>query len=42
MGKNATLLFGKSWENDKWEVFRVMVEEDGKWRVIPLRSDGKE
>jgi hypothetical protein len=42
MGKNATFFFGKSREMDKWEVFRVMVEEDGKWRVIPLCSDGKE
>lgn len=42
MDKNATFLLGKSREMDKWEVFRVMVEEDGKWRVIPLRSDGKE
>jgi hypothetical protein len=42
MGKNATFFLGKSRETDEWEVFSVMVEEDGKWRAIPLRSNGKE
>jgi hypothetical protein len=42
MGKNATFFLGKSRETDEWEVFRVMVEEDGKWHVIPLSSNGKE
>jgi hypothetical protein len=39
MGKNATFFLGKSRETDQWEVFSVMVEEDGKWRAIPLRSN---
>lgn len=39
MGKNATFFLGKSRETDEWEVFSVMVEEDGKWRAIPLRSN---
>ena len=42
IGKNATFFIGKSRETNEWEVFSVMVEEDGKWRAIPLRPNGKE
>ncbi len=42
MGKNATFFVGKSRETGLWEIFNVMVEEEGKWRKIPLQSNGKE
>ncbi|MFH1080306.1 MAG: hypothetical protein V1766_08600 [Pseudomonadota bacterium] len=42
MGKNAIFFLGKSRATGQWEIFSAMVEEEGKWRSIPLRSDGKE
>jgi uncharacterized protein YceK len=36
MGRNATFFLGKSRETGTWEVFCVMVEEEGKWQALPL------
>ena len=35
-GRKATFFLGKSRETGTWEVFCVMVEEEGKWQALPL------
>jgi hypothetical protein len=34
-GKHATFVLGRSRETGEWEVLRTLVQEDGKWKVIP-------
>lgn len=41
-GKNATFFVGKSRETAEWEVFSLMVQQDGKWLSIPVQSDRKQ
>lgn len=36
-GKNATFLLGESRETLEWELLSVLIQEEGKWRPIPLR-----
>lgn len=35
-GRRATFFLGQSRETGTWEVFYVMVENEGKWEAIPL------
>ena len=36
VGRRATFFLGQSRETGTWEVFYVMVENEGKWEAIPL------
>ncbi|MBI3898725.1 MAG: hypothetical protein HY308_10575 [Gammaproteobacteria bacterium] len=35
-GKDATIFVGQSRRTNRWEVFGVMVEEEGVWRAVPM------
>ena len=38
-GQHATFVLGKSRATRQWEVLRVLVEEDGHWKSLPMKDD---